>query len=188
VHDDLSVGRSTRMIVRIYTGPDGQTHFEDLPLPAEGSHNIPLQAGGNLVFPVSLRTIGAIGTPRPGDNTFLFSPGGWKSGSAMAPRAVLGRVMWSSLTTSQARATRRARWEFPGSVPLWRWVPDAVLPPSTYEDIPCHAGHSFALRHREASRHEPGGADRPPGTVTHPAPPGRFRHTRGDCICQSVNA
>ena len=23
------------MIVRIYTGPDGQTHFEDLPLPAE---------------------------------------------------------------------------------------------------------------------------------------------------------
>src|SRR5580692_11631151 len=32
--------------------------------------------------------------------------GRWKSGSAMAPRAVLDRVMWSSLTTSQARATR----------------------------------------------------------------------------------
>jgi hypothetical protein len=30
----------------------------------------------------------------------------------MAPRAGLDRVMWSSLTTSQARATRRARWEF----------------------------------------------------------------------------
>ena len=28
------------MIVRIYTGDDGQTHFEDLPLPAEGSHNL----------------------------------------------------------------------------------------------------------------------------------------------------
>ena len=26
------------MIVRIYTGHDGQTHFEDLPLPAEESH------------------------------------------------------------------------------------------------------------------------------------------------------
>ncbi len=27
------------MIVRIYTGQDGQTHFEDLPLPAEESHD-----------------------------------------------------------------------------------------------------------------------------------------------------
>ena len=41
---------STRMIVRIYTGHDGQTHFEDLPLPAEESHNVALQAGANLVF------------------------------------------------------------------------------------------------------------------------------------------
>src|SRR5690348_3201330 len=31
--------------------------------------------------------------------------------------------MWSSPTTSQARATRRARWEFRGSAPLCRWVP-----------------------------------------------------------------
>src|ERR1700738_2085109 len=38
------------MIVRIYTGDDGQTHFEDLSLPAEESHNVALQAGGNLVF------------------------------------------------------------------------------------------------------------------------------------------
>jgi len=108
------------MIVRIYTGHDGQTHFEDLPLPAEESHNIALQAGANLVFAVSLRTIRAIGTLRPGDNIFLFSWGRWKSGSAMAPRAVLDRVMWSLLTTSQARATRRARWEFRGSVLLCR--------------------------------------------------------------------
>ena len=38
------------MIVRIYTGQDGQTHFEDLPLPAEESHNIALQTGANLTF------------------------------------------------------------------------------------------------------------------------------------------
>ncbi len=38
------------MIVRIYTGHDGQTHFEDLPLPAEESHNFALQAGANLAF------------------------------------------------------------------------------------------------------------------------------------------
>jgi hypothetical protein len=50
VQDDLSVERSTRMIVRIYTGHDGQTHFEDLPLPAEESRNIALQAGANLMF------------------------------------------------------------------------------------------------------------------------------------------
>jgi hypothetical protein len=38
------------MIVRIYTGDDGQTHFEDLPLPIEENHNVALQAGANLVF------------------------------------------------------------------------------------------------------------------------------------------
>src|SRR5262249_8749176 len=40
-------------------------------------------------------------------------------------RAVLDRVMWSSPTTSRARAKRRARWEFRGSVPLCRWAPSA---------------------------------------------------------------
>jgi len=38
------------MMVRIYTGHDGQTHFEDLPLPAEQSDNVALLAGANLVF------------------------------------------------------------------------------------------------------------------------------------------
>ena len=38
------------MIVRIYTGQDGQTHFEDLPLPTEEIHNVTLQAGANLMF------------------------------------------------------------------------------------------------------------------------------------------
>ena len=38
------------MIVRIYTGQDGQTHFEDLPMPAEEIHNVALQAGANLMF------------------------------------------------------------------------------------------------------------------------------------------
>jgi hypothetical protein len=38
------------MIVRIYTGQDGQTHFEDLPLPGAETQNFALQAGANLVF------------------------------------------------------------------------------------------------------------------------------------------
>src|SRR3954471_4933181 len=46
----ISMGGSTRMIVRIYTGQDGKTHFENLPLPAEGGHNVALQAGANLAF------------------------------------------------------------------------------------------------------------------------------------------
>jgi hypothetical protein len=53
-----------------------------------------------------------------------------QSGSAMAPRAVLDRAMWSSLTTSQARAIRRAQWEFRGSAPLCRWAPNAGPAPT----------------------------------------------------------
>ena len=113
------------MIVRIYTGQDGQTHFEDLPLPAEGSHNIALQAGANLVFRCFPADHWSDWHTAPRRQYILFSWGRWKSGSAMAPRAVLDRVMWSSLTTSQARATRRARWELRGSVPLCRWAPNA---------------------------------------------------------------
>ena len=117
------------MIVRIYTGHDGQTHFEDLPLPAEENHNVALQAGANLVFRCFPADYWSDWHTAPGDNIFLFSWGRWKSGSAMAPRAVLDRVMWPSLTTSPARATRRAHWEFRGSVPLCRWAPN-VCPAS----------------------------------------------------------
>lgn len=38
------------MIVRIYTGNDGQTHFEDLTLPAQDIQNIAIQAGTDIVF------------------------------------------------------------------------------------------------------------------------------------------
>ena len=38
------------MIVRIYTGQDGQTHFEDLTIPAEEIQNVAIQAGSDMVF------------------------------------------------------------------------------------------------------------------------------------------
>jgi hypothetical protein len=38
------------MIVRIYTGQDGQTHFEDLPPTADESQNVALPAGASLTF------------------------------------------------------------------------------------------------------------------------------------------
>src|SRR5207253_3963588 len=173
------------MIVRIYTGDDGHTHFEDLPLPAGESHNVALQTGANLVFRCFPADHWSDWHTAPRRQYIFILVGQMKSGSAMAPRAVLDRVIWSSLTTSQARATRRARWEFRGSVPPWRWAPNAgPAPPSTYEDSPYHFGHCVALRHREASWHEPG--RRWLAARHHDAPrtPGRFGHTRGDCICQ----
>jgi hypothetical protein len=68
------------MIVRIYTGDDGQTHFEDLPLPAEENRNIALQAGAPTSSSAAFRrTISATGTLRPDGNIFLFLKGRWKS-------------------------------------------------------------------------------------------------------------
>src|SRR4029077_11837765 len=46
----IPLWEGTRMIVRIYTGQDGQTHFEDLPLPADESRNVALQADAHVVF------------------------------------------------------------------------------------------------------------------------------------------
>jgi hypothetical protein len=38
------------MIARIYTGDDGQTHFEDLNIPAGEIENIAVAAGADIVF------------------------------------------------------------------------------------------------------------------------------------------
>lgn len=38
------------MIVRIYTGSDGQTHFEELSIPAAEVQQVAIQAGANIVF------------------------------------------------------------------------------------------------------------------------------------------
>src|SRR6266576_1531954 len=130
----ISLWEGTRMIVRIYTGQDGQTHFEDLPLPTEESHNVAVQAGANLVFHCFPADYSSDWHTAPRRQYILFSRGRWKSGSAMARRGVLDRGMSSSLTTSQARATRRARWGFHASVPLCRWARN-MGPGPTHEDV-----------------------------------------------------
>jgi hypothetical protein len=38
------------MLVRMYTGNDGQTHFEDLHMPAADIQNVAIQAGSDIVF------------------------------------------------------------------------------------------------------------------------------------------
>src|SRR3984893_7595452 len=95
-HDDLFVGRSTRMIVRIYTGHDGQTHFEDLPLPGEESHNVALLAGANLVFRCFPADYCSDWHTAPRRQYIFILVGQMEIGIGMAPRAVLDRVMWSS--------------------------------------------------------------------------------------------
>ena len=38
------------MIVRLYTGDDGQAHFEDLNVPASDTETIALKAGADMIF------------------------------------------------------------------------------------------------------------------------------------------
>jgi len=110
------------MIVRIYTGDDGQTHFEDLPLPAEENHNVALQAGANLVFRCFPADHWSDWHTAPRRQYIFILVGQMEIGIGDGTTRRFGWAMWSSLTTSQARAIRRARWECRGSVPLWRWA------------------------------------------------------------------
>ena len=109
------------MIVRIYTGHDGQTHFEDLPLPAEESHNIALQAGANLVF----RSFPADyfsdwhTAPR---RQYIFILSGQVEigiGDGTTRRFGPGDVVLADDLTGQGHTTRSLG-EFRGSVPLCR--------------------------------------------------------------------
>src|SRR5947208_16103911 len=102
----ISLWEGTRMIVRIYTGQDGQTHFEDLPLPPEESHNVAVQAGANLVFRCFPADYSSDWHTAPRRQYIFILEGQMESGSAMARRGALDRGMSSSPTTSQARATR----------------------------------------------------------------------------------
>ena len=113
------------MIVRIYTGQDGQTHFEDLPLPAEGSHNVALQAGANLVFRSFPADYWSDWHTAP-RRQYIFILAGQMEigiGDGTTRRFGPGDVVLADDLTGQA--TRRARWESRGSVPLCRWAPNA---------------------------------------------------------------
>ena len=114
------------MIVRIYTGQDGQTHFEDLPLPAEESHNVALQAGANLVFRRFPADYWSDWHTAPRRQYIFILVGQMEIGIGDGTTRRFGPGDVSSPTTSPARATRRARWEFRGSAPLCRWAPNAA--------------------------------------------------------------
>ena len=95
------------MIVRIYTGEDGQTHFEDLPLPAEENHNVALRAGANLVFrrfPVDYWSAWHTAPWSP----FLFSQGRMEIeiGDGTKRRFGPGDVVLADDLTGQGHTTR----------------------------------------------------------------------------------
>jgi quercetin dioxygenase-like cupin family protein len=108
------------MIVRIYTGEDGQTHFEDLPLPAGESHNIALQAGANLVFRCFPADYWSDWHTAPRRQYIFILVGQMEigTGDGATRRFGPGDVVLADDLTGQGHTTRS--WEFRGSVPLCR--------------------------------------------------------------------
>jgi len=113
------------MIVRIYAGHDGQTHFEDLPLRSEESHNVALQAGANLVFRCFPAEYWSDWHTAP-RRQYIFILAGQMEigiGDGTTRRFGPGDVVLADDLTGQGHTTRSL--EFRGSVPLWRWAPNA---------------------------------------------------------------
>ena len=177
------------MIVRIYTGHDGQTHFEDLPLPAEENHNVALQAGANLVFRCFPADYWSDWHTAPRRQYIFILVGQMEIGIGDGTTRCFGPgdVVLADDLTGQGHTTRSLGVpRISATVPVGRLT--RVLPPSTYDDTPMARRplccSEVTARHLGMSRR---GAGWLPGTMTHPATPGRFGHTRGDCVCQSVN-
>ena len=122
------------MIVRIYTGDDGQTHFEDLPLPVEESHDVALQAGANLVFRRFPADHWSDWHTAPRRQYIFILVGQMEIGigDGTTRRFGPGDVVLADDLTGQGHTTRSLG--VPGSVPLWRRAPNAGPAPSTYEE------------------------------------------------------
>ena len=75
------------MIIRLYTGEDGQAQFEDLNMPAGEAETVALKSGGEMIFRSFRMAASAIGTPVPSDSTSSSFPVKWRSVSEMGPNA-----------------------------------------------------------------------------------------------------
>ena len=140
------------MIVRIYTGHDGQTHFEDLPLPAEENHNVALQADANLVFRCFPADYWSDWHTAPRRQYIFILVGQMEIGIGDGTTRCFGPgdVVLADDLTGQGHTTRSLGTpRISATVPVGRltWA----LPPSRYESTPRHFGHCVALNHREAS-------------------------------------
>jgi len=115
------------MIVRIYTGQDGQTHFEDLPLPAEESHNVAVQAGANLVFRCFPADYSSDWHTAPRRQYIFILKGQMEIGigDGTTRRFGPGDVVLADDLAGQGHTTRSVG--VPASVPLCRWARKALL-------------------------------------------------------------
>ena len=79
-------------ITRLYTGPDGQTHIEELDLAAHPELT-QLMATKGVVFRTRSRAVLAIGTPPRGGSSSSPWRAKWKSASLMAACTVTAQGM-----------------------------------------------------------------------------------------------
>ena len=107
------------MIVRIYTGHDGQTHFEDLPQPTEEIHNVALQAGANLIFRRFAADYSSDWHTAPRRQYIFILEGQMEIGigDGTTRRFGPGDVVLADDLTGQGHTTRSLG-EFRGSVPV----------------------------------------------------------------------
>src|SRR5690242_5570731 len=99
-------------------------HFEDLPLPAEESQNVALQAGANLVFRRFPEDYWSDWHTAP-RRQYIFILAGQMEigiGDGTTRRFGPGDVVLADDLTGQGHTTRSL--EFRGSVPLCRWAPN----------------------------------------------------------------
>ena len=73
------------MITRLYTGEDGQAHFEDLSMPAGEAEPVALKSGGVMTFRSFRMGASAIGTLVPRGSTLSSFPVKWRSESETVP-------------------------------------------------------------------------------------------------------
>src|ERR1700730_10840781 len=137
------------MIVRIYTGHDGQTHFEDLPLPAEERHNVALQVGANLVFRCFPADYWSDWHTAPRRQYIFILVGQMEIGigDGTTRRFGPGDVVLADDLTGRGHTTRSLgvpRISATVAVDAYR----GSCPPSTYKDIHGTSGHDARFHHR----------------------------------------
>ena len=129
------------MIVRMYTGNDGQTHCEDLHIPAEEIQNVAIQAGSDIVFrrfPADYFSDWHTAPRRQ----YIFILSGQMEigiGDGTTRRFGPGDVVLADDMTGKGHTTRSLGVH--GSVPPWR-LPNNTGPPAHYPSPRKH----YALR------------------------------------------
>jgi hypothetical protein len=101
------------MINRLYTGPDGQTHVEEIEAkfaPGGGVEGYKLLANAGASFVAHLQVASPIGTRRPAGNTSSPSAATASWRFRVAKRSWSGQAASNWSRTSPAKATSPGQW------------------------------------------------------------------------------